>query len=279
MSLRRTLLFAHLLFVPPLSFAQEGGCLDRARTPMEQAYCKIRAANPGAALPSLQELRRNPEKTQRLLLRRPAEQAGIALPPESPAAAKRPAVAPATKMPSSSGPATPSAADPLLKPSDSGSLSGCELHDVRIRCGSDNFQLQGNLPNSRLSRDALDTQKPVVFAEFAGDTRDQAAVMEYTSAAYRRYIEAMLDIGLGSATMSFTKFYHTFMDAQAKGTHFGERLGAMFEFLKKDKAAMGVQAHYNDALPQSLEQCMALGDALVVCDNIQQNWVYKKVGS
>lgn len=255
--------------------AQDGGCLAQARTPLEQAYCKIRAANPTAALPTLQELRRNPEKTQRLLLRRPAEQAGIKLPPETAAQAR------------STGPAAPRAA-PAVEPAraagasaspsrmQTGGLAGCELQASSIRCGAERYQLQGNVPNGRLAPGVLDAERRVLFAEYQGNAGDSAALMEYATGAYRRYIEAMLEIGLGSSTMSFTKFYHTFMEAQAKGTRFGERLAAMFDFLKKDKASMGVQSHYNDALPETIGQCMGLSEQLLVCDNVQQNWVYKR---
>lgn len=256
--------------------AQEGGCAAQARTPMEQAFCKILAANPSAALPSLQELRRNPEKTQRLLLRRPAEQAGISLPPESKPKPAAPPQAPAVSPPR---PAT-RAANNMAEPSrvESDSLAGCDFGGTSIRCGSERFKLQGNLPNSRLAPGALAPEARVSFAEYTGGNGDQAALMAYASATYLRYIEAMLDIGLGASTMSFTKFYHTFTDAQAKGARFGERLAAMFDFLKKDKATIGVQPHYNDALPEDLRQCMAISEILLVCDNVQQNWVYRRAG-
>jgi hypothetical protein len=276
MSLRRG-----LFCLPALLFcfdveAQGAGCLAQARTPLEQTYCQIRAANPSAALPSLQELRRNPEKTQRLLLRRPAAQAGISLPPETtprPARAAAPAVV--AKATPQAGPARTVAPD-LPARVQTGSLAECELLASSIRCGAERYQLQGNLPNSQLARGALDAQRQVSFAEYEGKAADHTALMEYATGAYRRYIEAMLDIGLGASTMSFTKFYHTFTEAQVKDTRFGERLTAMFDFLKKDKASMGVQSHYNDALPESIEQCMGLSEVLLVCDNVQQNWVYKR---
>lgn len=259
--------------------AQDGGdsCVNQARTPMERAYCKIVAANTGAVLPSLQELRRNPEKTQRLLLRRPARQAGVELPPETASrpAPSKPAVS-APQQKTSVRPGAPTQAAPI--PAAGGSLSHCELRGVIIRCGANQFRLQGNLPNSRLRAGALTPANKITFAEFTGARTDQAQVMAYLYDIYRLYIEAMLDIGLGASTMSFTKFYHTFMEAEAKGTRFDKRLAAMFEFLKKDKASMGVQAHYNDELPQNLTQCMSLSETLLVCDDVQQNWVYKRSG-
>lgn len=271
----------------PLSiFAQSGPtCQEQARTPLEQVYCKIRAADPNVPLPSLQELRRNPEKTQRLLLRRPAQQAGVALPQEGAtrSAPPKPAAAePATK-PTGGSPwvqparvITPATVEKTL--TDNASMAGCILHGTVIRCGAESFQLQGNLPNSRLVRDALDPNKKIAFAEYSGSTADHTAVMAYVSEAYRQYIDAMLEIGLGASTMSLTKFHHTFLDAQARGTRFGERMSEMFSFLKKDKLAMGVQSHYNDALPESVAQCMGLSESILVCDNVQQNWVYKRTG-
>ncbi|MCR6653389.1 MAG: hypothetical protein NVV73_18665 [Cellvibrionaceae bacterium] len=271
MLLRRGLFCLPVLFLSFGVEAQGGACLEQARTPLEQTYCKIRAANPSAPLPTLQELRRNPEKTQRLLLRRPAEQAGISLPPEKTA---RPA--PTAPAKSASMPAAAATRAALPTRIQTGGLAGCELLASSIRCGADRYQLQGNMPNSRLARGALDLDTKVSFAEYQGAAADSTALQEYASSTYRRYIEAMLEIGLGSSTMSFTKFYHTFTEAQEKGTRFGERLSAMFDFLKKDKANMGVQSHYNDALPSGIEQCMSLSEALLVCDNVQQNWVYKR---
>ncbi len=273
-SLRKGLFCLSALLLSIAAQAQDSGCSAQARTPLEQAYCKIRAANPNAVLPSLQELRRNPEKTQRLLLRRPAEQAGIRLPPETAAQARSPAPA-APRAARAVEPRAVAAPDSLERV-QTGGLAGCELLASSIRCGADRYQLQGNVSNSRLAPGVLDAEKRVLFAEYQGSAGDSAALMEYATGAYRRYIEAMLEIGLGSSTMSFTKFYHTFMEAQAKGTRFGERLAAMFDFLKKDKASMGVQSHYNDALPEAIEQCMGLSEQLLVCDNVQQNWVYKR---
>jgi hypothetical protein len=275
MSLRRGLLCLPALLLSLGAQAQGGACLEQARTPLEQVYCKIRAANPSAPLPSLQELRRNPEKTQRLLLRRPAEQAGISLPPEQ---VSRPAPPSPSSPPPASSKAPAVAQTPVENPArvQAGSLSGCELSAGSIRCGVDRYPLQGNVPNSRLARDALDVNKRVLFADYQGAAGDGAALMEYATRTYRRYVEAMLEIGLGASTMSFTKFYHTFTEAQARGARFGERLTAMFDFLKKDKATIGVQSHYSDAMPDSIEQCMALSDTLLVCDNVQQNWVYRR---
>lgn len=274
---QRWLLSMVLLFCSEGFTQSAGGCMEQARTPLEQTYCKVKAVNPSAALPSLQELRRNPEKTQRLLLRRPAEQAGIPLPPEKSAP---PAATPAAPKPADNAfvrSAKPvERADTVSDIPAAASLTGCDLIETVIRCGSERYQLQGNLPNGRLSREALDPAIPIIFEEYQGGAADQTELMGYATNAYRHYIESMLDIGLGAATMSLTKFYHTLLDAQNKGTRFGERMSEMFVFLKKDKAAMGVQSHYNDALPEHISQCMRLSDMLLVCDNVQQNWVYKR---
>lgn len=280
MLLRRSWFWVAVLWSGAVA-AQDSGCLTQARTPLEQTYCKVRAANPTATLPSLQELRRNPEKTQRLLLRRPAEQVGISLPPETTSAVKPPPkAAPAETIAARpAATAKPAAqAETLPVRQDTGSLAGCEFGGTSIRCGVERFQLQGNLPNSRLQPGALAAENRVMFAEYTGGQGDRAALMTYASETYLRYIEAMLDIGLASSTMSFTKFYHTLTEAQAKGARFGERLTTMFDFLKKDKANMGVQPHHNDALPENLDQCMILSASLLVCDNVQQNWVYRRVG-
>lgn len=278
--IRHLCLLGALWGAAQITCAQEpdGSCASQARTELERTFCKIKAANPGAALPSLQELRRNPERTQRLLLRRPAEQAGIKLPPETTA---RPATTAAAKTAPEKSAARTGVPAPAVQPTTSAGgspLGHCRLEGASISCGSDTFRLQGNLPNSRLAQGALDPARKIDFAEFSGDGADQAQVMPYLAQTYQKYLESMLDIGLGASTMSFTKFHHTFMEAQNKGTDFGKRLSAMFDFLKQDKTNMGVQTHYNDEMPQSLAQCMGLGDHLLVCDNVQQNWVYKKTG-
>lgn len=291
------------LYLPlSLSWAQtQQECLTQARSPLEESYCKIRAVNPSAPLPSLQELRKNPEKTQRLLLRRPAQQAGISLPPETSSKPRllektrsEPAVQSSQKAEedkkvktgrAKAVPASPSGWAQFAQPVQRESLpdsfapshaGDCQFKGSQLQCGREVYELVGNVSNSRLKADALDPNQTVVFAEYTDALDDEHAVMVHLADAYRHYIESMLEIGLGAATLSFTKFYHAFYESHSNGSAFGKRMTAMFEFLKKDKASMGVQAHYNDALPEDFSQCMSISEMLYVCDNVQQNWIYRK---
>jgi len=105
---------------------------------------------------------------------------------------------------------------------------------------------------------------------------DQDNVHRYLGDSYRRYIQAMLDIGLAAATMSYSRFYYTFDDAAKNQRDFAARFEKMYIYLKKDKQTMGVKSRYSDELPVSLKQCSWLNDSLLVCDNDKLNWIYKK---
>ena len=76
--------------------------------------------------------------------------------------------------------------------------------------------------------------------------------------------------------MSFSKFAATYDDAKRYRLNFSQRFSKMFELLKSEKKTIGIKARYNEDYPQSMSQCMRLDSSIVICDNIHQNWVYKK---
>lgn len=233
-------------------------CSAQAQSAMEQAYCQIKMAGFGASLPTLHEFKRNPEKTQRLLLLRPALRAGVALPEEQkPVPVRAPA---------------PPAAEPAMP-----AALPCQVQEDWLLCGSERYRLLGNRANRHLEPLALTSSNQLQLASFSGSETDSAAVLRYLDDSYQSYIEAMVSIGLAASTMSFTKFYHTFIEVQASDASFAGRMATMFEYLKKDKKAMAVQRHFNEQRPQSVSQCRQLNRATVVCDDVKNNWVFRLI--
>jgi hypothetical protein len=268
----------------PMFVASQEPCSVAARTAMEKAYCEVEKAGFAAALPPLHEFRKNPEKTQRLLLRRPAQRAGVTLPTEQkPSPSAKPKL---TRLP------TPAAAPPAKSsveqsfipadirsviPTDVAQLP-CSFQGEEIVCGQQRYLLLGNQANNRLAPDALTSARSLTMAAFRGSPANSADVMKYLDESYPRYIDAMVAIGLGASTMSFTKFYHTFIEVQRSGADFAARMATMFEFLKKDKKSMAVQAHFSRERPTNISQCRRLSGTLLVCDDVKHNWLYQRRG-
>jgi len=251
-----------------------------ANTELEKSYCKLRSK--GALLPSMDDFRRNNTRMQYLLLKRPAQQAGIKLPVPVSSKATREAVR-----------VTPSktvavAADPVAAPrrqqrslqktiptasdSDRASslVSSCRLVRRAIFCDAENYGLVDNLRNSELASGALLAAnalklRPVRSMSPSAMTRN-----------YQEYLEKMLYIGLGGATMSYSQFFYTWQAARERGDNAVRRFSAMYEFLKRDKLAMGIQRQFDERLPSSLNQCMRVSVTLLVCDEGRRNWVFTR---
>lgn len=234
-------------------------CHDRANTELEKLYCEVKATSPSTSLPNFNEFKRNPPKTQRLLLKRPAKKLGLTL-PEAPLSKKEKRRA-----------GRKTETEPSL-----GLEDYCSLGTATIQCDDRQFKLLSNLPNHKLRQGALEQADTLSFKAFEGDKGNKDEVIAYLKGVYTLYIGHMIDIGLAATTMSFTKFYHTFMEVESDKVRFSARLNEMFKYLKKDKASMGVKSRFNSQLPESLTNCMALNEQLIVCDNVKQNWVYVK---
>jgi hypothetical protein len=254
-----------LLTAPLTAFACQ------SNTDLEQLYCQQRGDD--KSLPSMEDFRRNSTQIQRLLLKRSAAAAGLALPPE-----KKPsqetagsssrlveATTPPTVNIRSAAPTLSSKPSLLPLPLP----TSCQLSNRTIQCASDEFHLVENQSNHSLKADSLSDSNQLVFADSQGMSETR-----YWSASYRLYIEKMLSIGLGASTMSYTKFVYTWQQAQQQGQNAKARFRKMFEFLKRDKRALAVQSSYDSRLPEAISWCQSLSRRLWVCDNRQRNWVY-----
>lgn len=245
-------------------------CIGSAKTDLEKALCEIKARDENSTLPSLSEFRRNPARTQYLLLKRPAEKLGIEL--KEPvkeqtrvnSAPQKPAQKPVSnKTAVNAPPRNPAPAQVR-----------CRLTGELYICGPDTYQLQHNQSNARLAAGALERtrlQLPPAKLDMDIETRNR-----YLFDAYHAYIKAMLQIGLADVTLSYTKFHHFYDDAQLRRDDFSQRLSEMFEFLKKDKKTMAAGRRKAGLLPQDPQMCQPLSDTLVVCDDVVNNWVYRR---
>lgn len=278
--------FAFLFVIfAPLANAQSD-CLSHAKTELETVYCKVAATPEGRSLPLFSDFRRNNAKVQALLLKQPARKLGITL-PEVPktSVAPRPSNKPdqpRTSVASQNKPANKVSTQ--KKPTQSAvqkrvevvqdPLQQCGFAGESIRCPRTHYQLRLNQQNAKLVAGALGAANPLSLPAFSGQLNDKAAVNNYLADSYTHYIDKMLVIGLGASTMTYTKFHYTFWDLVEKKQDFAQRVNTMYEYLKQDKASMGVQSRYDNALPGGLDWCTFLSTNIIVCDNGKRNWVY-----
>lgn len=251
-----------LLFVPLVTAACE------SRNELEAIYCQLK--HDYAQLPSLEDFRRNSPTVQRLLLKRPARDAGIELPAstsektttltsESDATQYRRAPAEPVSIPARRAKNLPA------------DHQSCLLLENRIQCGSDAYLLMLNRANHQLAKGSLNDSNELSFP-----ARSNISTARYWSDSYQHYIEKMLSIGLGASTMSYTKFVYTWETAQKQGQNPQNRFSKMFEYLKRDKRALSVKASYDDLIPEAISWCQSLSRKLWVCDNGERNWVYQR---
>ena len=249
----------YLLLLSPVSAVADRSCWLLAETYYEQLYCEVQAAGQGADLPSLLDFRRNNDKIQALLLRRPAARAGIDV-----------AVPADTRLPVL---ASVAAAEPLE--TDNG-LDGCQLDHQWLICEGVRYVLVNNLANSRLAGGVLKPSNKMRIPAFRGAMDDRATRADYLAAAYRQYLEKMMEIGLGGSTFSYAKFVYLFDDVMARGVDFAQRFETMFGFLKKDKQRLAVNESQPDSLALQLEHCDQVGRQLVVCNNGRKNYLFRR---
>lgn len=254
-------------------------CRLQARTPLEHSYCEIKASGQGAGLPSLKEFQQNPEKVQRLLLKTPARRAGVKLPAEKsePSITAPPKDRSATQVTTTASDKTKEIPQPL--PSTPTAipqqpLNACSLNQQTIRCAQQLYLLQPNKPNSTLNQNALSESNQLLLPNRQSAHYQNTTDLFYLSQSYSVYLEKMLSIGLGDSTMSFTRFAALYKDASQNGTDFSSRLAEMFELLKSEKRSKAIKPRYNDNYPESMSSCMRATPAIIVCDNVKQNWVY-----
>lgn len=233
-------------------------CFNRADTYYEQIYCEIKAKGEGASLPSFIDFKKNNVQMQALLLKRKAE------------ALRIPFKMPVTKQ------ATSARTQKVHTQTATHSSANCQYLERTIQCQDGVFSIVGNKGNSKLNRRVLEDNNKLALERFSGDRRDQALVLDYLTKSYTRYIEKMLEIGLGGSTMSFTKFYYLFQDLSVQGVDFQQRFETMYGYLKLDKRSLGVSEKVDAIQGLSIAQCSRLKADLFTCDNKRNNRVYLK---
>lgn len=268
--MHRVFLFASAVFFAAYSSAQSF-CFLSASSYYEQVYCELQARGEARGLPPFYQFKRNDETIQASLLRRPAARIGIDLPAPRPASPVTRVVQPQLPVTRSQENVRQSAA-----PVDAG-LTGCTLDDHRISCGDSRYQLMGNRLNHRLVEDALTDINRMELPRFSGDLQDESAVSQYLAQAYTRYIEKMHAIGLAGATLSYSKFVFLFYDVQDKGLDFSQRFETMYDFLKKDKARMGVSEALNLDPTLVAEDCAPVSPRFFVCQKAGRNFLFVAV--
>lgn len=263
--------------MPLLIGQQVLACNFEPKTELEQVYCNIQDRGAGQSLPNIFEFRKNPPQTQALLLKKPAKKLGINIPkPDRPRKAtppNTPAIAnePAHKRQEETG---DNPKEPI--PQARAGLDNCSLNKESIACEGERYILQTNLQNRQLDADALTEKNQLLLpAKTAPEYRGES-VQYYLSRIYPYYLEKMLRIGLGDATMSFTKFAATYEDITGRGDSFTKRFARMYELLKTERKSNAVKARYNNSFPASIKQCMRASREVLVCDNVRQNWIYRR---
>ncbi len=255
-------------------------CLQAAKTPLENSYCAILKAGEGDNLPNFYDFRRNNESTQRLFLRGPAAKANIELPqtsantntnkkPVRPTLPSTPPPRVNTQLPKKHNDYAPPVRE---RSSGDGDLSQCRIQKNRILCNAQQYFLAINVPLKRISATALSDQNRLIFRAKSA----QESLIEYLSDMYPYYIEKMLQLGLGDSTLSFTKF-HAIHENADNNQAFRERFYEMYELLKKERQTMAIKSRYTNNFPSNIENCMQINTQLIACDNVAQNWVYRKM--
>lgn len=248
-------------------------CFLSAATYYQQVYCELQAKGETRGLPPFHQFKRNDETIQAVLLKRPAARLGIDLP--SPKKnSQKPVMSEARILPASDiaaqASALPGSAETVVH-----SLAECALDEDDIICADGvSYQLTGNRLNHRLAAAALTADNQMALPVFAGSLADSLAVNRYLADAYRRYIEKMHEIGLAGATMTYGKFSFLFFDLHEKGLNFSQRFETMYDFLKKDKASMGVTEKISLDNQLRLDNCDPLSGQMLVCSSAGRNYLF-----
>ncbi len=236
-------------------------CEPQANTPYESAFCRVKQSAHGKGLPSLADFRRNSQKMQYLLLRKPAAKLGLKLLPPadnaSPKASKK----------SVDRPVLPQQSTRSSAPVE---ITQCSTAVDHIRCGQRIFTRLQNQSNKHLRPGALSKSNRLLLSP-SGVNSDEAA---YLLAAYVQYLNKMNSIGLAGSTSSYSAFAHTYYEHQRNGSDFVERYRSMFELLKQDKKNIGVSQR-TPTRPPGWQECERLNSELIACYSSGINLVYQ----
>jgi len=155
-------------------------------------------------------------------------------------------------------------------------LASCTLQQLTLGCAGGRYQLLGNKTNQQLPANALAEDHKLALPVYTGAADDTAAVDSYLAKAYDRYLAGMMEIGLGASTMSYTKFANLYHYIVEQHLDFSGRFETMYQFLKKDKAAIGVSTKLSVATGFTPQYCNEL-ENFVACDYKGVNYVFTKV--
>ncbi len=232
-------------------------CFAHAESYYQQVFCQVKAGGKGRDLPPFYEFKKNNETTQALLLKRYARQMGINL-----------------KMPESQNVSVVEsrrARDKKRAPH----RTHCYRDKNHIRCKDATFRLVVNQANSELAVGALEAGNRMGLSVYSGSTAESSAIEEYLSANYQRYLNKMIAIGLGGATLSYGKFAYLFEDLRSKGLSFSGRFETMYSYLKKDKRTLSAPSLSSAPDELTIEDCDKL-DNLLVCRVGRINWLFDR---
>ncbi|WP_370979046.1 hypothetical protein [Agaribacterium sp. ZY112] len=262
--------FIYLSTLSPIVSASN--CDNQADNELEKLYCQIITQNTKHQLPSLLDFRKNTEQMQRLLIKRDAKKLGLSLPAKKQDSSKAKPARPQRENQSSLTTNQPKSrkTEPKgeVQNTNSRRLSSCRLNKAYINCATTRFTLQTNKPNSSLHNTALSAANTLLFSN------NKNSDTQYLNQSYLTYIDKMMLIGLGDSTMSYTKFHKLFTQNKQNRHQFSQRFNELYELLKKEKQSMAIRTRYNDQYPASIKQCMKVNNKLIICDNVQQNWIY-----
>ncbi|MEH6558501.1 MAG: hypothetical protein V7708_11930 [Oceanicoccus sp.] len=232
-------------------------CFTHAESYYQQVFCQVKAAGKGKHLPPFYEFKKNNETTQALLLKRVAQQIGINL--------KMPGKQKIEMIENRRGPVRTKAQDGAY----------CTRDDNKIRCGDTTYRLVANRANSELASGALAAGNRMGLSVYGGSVTDANAITEYLLLNYQRYLNKMIAIGLGGATLSYGKFSYLFEDLRSKGVSFSGRFETMYSYLKKDKKTLSAPSRSSAPDELAIEDCDRLGN-LMVCRLGRINWLFDR---
>ncbi len=154
-------------------------------------------------------------------------------------------------------------------------VSSCHLDQFTLQCPDGIYQLVTDKSNQQLAPDALSDAHKLMLPLFVANPSDPAALDKYLADAYGRYLQAMMDIGLGSQTMTYAVFANLYDFNRKEHLDFPGRFAAMYDMLKQEKATIAVSTKPH--LPEgfNLQYCSQL-DNLVACDYQKNNYLFAK---
>jgi len=270
-------------------------CVPNFGSDYEKIFCELKRSGRGHTLPSLYEFRNNPPLTQALLLKKPAERAGIkviitereskdivyqqerllfnepvdSLPDEKLAAIN---AQPIKKILPDIKQESMLAANIAAVEHSKDWLSSCYLRDAELLCAGRRFQLITNQINQHLREGVLEPRHKLNLPAVNKATKE-----EDLGQAYTRYINGMIEIGLGASTMSYSKFVRLYEQIQTQKLNFVNRFETMYEFLKKDKASIGVSTKAMVAAGFNTRYCSELNQGLLACEHESNNYLFQPV--